>query len=218
MTESNVVYINELKDHVGQEVTLHGWLYNSRASGKILFLIIRDGTGLCQCIVEKGKVPERSSSKLKRLGQESSLSVTGPIRADERSVGGFEMAVTEPKSSRRRRLSDHAQASRRRIPDEAPPSAPAVTEAVGHRQGSPHGDRRDPPVLQRQRLHPRRYAHLHDDRRRGPDVAVRGGLFRPAAAPDADGPTLPRIGRDGLRPGLLLRPTFRAERARPAGT
>ena len=51
------VYINQLKDHVGQEVTLQGWLYNSRASGKIQFLIIRDGTGLCQCIVEKGKVP-----------------------------------------------------------------------------------------------------------------------------------------------------------------
>jgi len=94
MTESNAVYINELKNHVGQEVTLHGWLYNSRASGKILFLIIRDGTGLCQCIVEKGKVPDEVFEQLKRLGQESSLSVTGTIRADERSVGGYELAVT----------------------------------------------------------------------------------------------------------------------------
>jgi asparaginyl-tRNA synthetase len=94
MTESNAVYINQLKDHVGQEVTLHGWLYNSRASGKILFLIVRDGTGLCQCIVEKGKVPDDVFEQLKRLGQESSLSLTGTIRADERSVGGYEMAVT----------------------------------------------------------------------------------------------------------------------------
>jgi asparaginyl-tRNA synthetase len=94
MTESRNAYINELKDHVGQEVTLHGWLYNSRASGKILFLIIRDGTGLCQCIVEKGKIPDEVFEQLKRLGQESSLSVTGTIRADERSVGGYEMAVT----------------------------------------------------------------------------------------------------------------------------
>jgi len=95
MTESCAVYINQLKDHVGQEVTLKGWLYNSRASGKILFLIVRDGTGLCQCIVEKGKVPDEVFEQLKRLGQESSLSVTGTIRADERSVGGYEMAVTD---------------------------------------------------------------------------------------------------------------------------
>ena len=94
MTKDNAVYINELKDHVGQEVTLSGWLYNSRASGKIQFLIVRDGTGLCQCIVEKGKVPDELFEQLKRLGQESSLSVTGTIRAEERSVGGYEMAVT----------------------------------------------------------------------------------------------------------------------------
>jgi asparaginyl-tRNA synthetase len=95
MTESIAVYIDQLKDHVGQEVTLHGWLYNSRASGKIQFLIVRDGTGLCQCIVEKGKVPDELFEQLKRLGQESSLSVAGTIRADERSVGGYEMAVTD---------------------------------------------------------------------------------------------------------------------------
>ena len=95
MTRDNTVYINQLKDHVGQEVTLAGWLYNSRASGKIQFLILRDGTGLCQCIVEKAKVPEELFEQLKRLGQESSLAVTGTIRADERSVGGYEMAVTD---------------------------------------------------------------------------------------------------------------------------
>jgi asparaginyl-tRNA synthetase len=94
MAESSAVYINQLKDHVGQEVTLKGWLYNSRASGKIQFLIIRDGTGLCQCVAEKGKLPDELFEQLKRLGQESSLSVTGTIRADERSVGGYEMAVT----------------------------------------------------------------------------------------------------------------------------
>jgi asparaginyl-tRNA synthetase len=94
MTDRNAVYINELKDHVGQEVTLRGWLYNSRASGKIQFLIVRDGTGLCQCIVEKGKVPDDVFEQLRRLGQESSLSVTGTVRADERSVGGHELAVT----------------------------------------------------------------------------------------------------------------------------
>jgi asparaginyl-tRNA synthetase len=84
-----------LKDSVGEEVTLAGWLYNSRGSGKIQFLIVRDGTGLCQCVVEKGKVSEELFEQLKRLGQESSLTVTGTIRADERSVGGYELAVTD---------------------------------------------------------------------------------------------------------------------------
>src|SRR4030042_1320249 len=91
MTNEKTVYIDQLKDKVGQEVTLRGWLYNSRASGKIQFLIIRDGTGLCQCIAEKGKVPDEVFEQLKRLGQESSLTVTGTVRADERSVGGYEL-------------------------------------------------------------------------------------------------------------------------------
>ncbi|OHB76526.1 MAG: hypothetical protein A2Z25_03055, partial [Planctomycetes bacterium RBG_16_55_9] len=94
MTDNNTAHIEQLKDHMGQEVTLRGWLYNSRASGKIQFLIVRDGTGLCQCIVEKDKVSDELFEQLKHLGQESSLSVTGTARADERSVGGYELAVT----------------------------------------------------------------------------------------------------------------------------
>ena len=97
MPNSNKTYIAELKNNVGQEVTLSGWLYNSRASGKIQFLIIRDGTGLCQCIVEKAKVADELFSRLKRLGQESSLTITGTVRTDERSVGGFELTVTDAK-------------------------------------------------------------------------------------------------------------------------
>ncbi len=98
MPNNNKTYISKLKDNVGGEVTLAGWLYNSRASGKIQFLILRDGTGLCQCIVEKGKVADELFEKLKRLGQESSLSLTGVVRADSRSVGGFELAVTGAKT------------------------------------------------------------------------------------------------------------------------
>ncbi len=95
MTKSSTVYIDQLKNHAEQEVTLSGWLYNSRGSGKVQFLIIRDGTGLCQCIVEKGKVSDELFEQLKHLGQESSLAVTGMVRADERSVGGYELAVTD---------------------------------------------------------------------------------------------------------------------------
>jgi len=94
MANNSTVYIDQLKNHVGQEVTLEGWLYRGRASGKVQFLIVRDGTGLCQCVVEKGKISDELFEKLKHLGQESSLSVTGTVRADERSVGGHELAAT----------------------------------------------------------------------------------------------------------------------------
>ena len=95
MTSNTSVYIEQLKDHIGREVILKGWLYRGRSSGKVLFLIIRDGTGLCQCIVEKGKVSDELFEQLKRLGQESSLTVTGTVRAEQRSVGGCELAVTD---------------------------------------------------------------------------------------------------------------------------
>jgi len=89
------VAINRLSNYEGKETTLAGWLYNSRSSGKIQFLIIRDGTGLCQCVVEKGKVPDEIFEKLSHIGQESSLTVTGIVRAEQRSVGGYELAVTD---------------------------------------------------------------------------------------------------------------------------
>ena len=94
MTNSMNATVSQLKNHVDQQVTLAGWLYKSRSSGKVQFLVIRDGTGLCQCIVEKGKVPDEMFDQLKHLGQESSLRVTGTVRADDRSVGGCELAVS----------------------------------------------------------------------------------------------------------------------------
>ena len=86
--------ITILKDNVGKQVTLAGWVYHLRSSGKVQFIIIRDGTGLCQCVVEKANVPEELFENLKHLGQESSLYITGTVRADERSVGGYELAAT----------------------------------------------------------------------------------------------------------------------------
>ena len=95
MANETKVYIEDLKDNVEKLVTLSGWLYQSRAGGKVLFLIVRDGTGLCQCIVEKGKVTDDLFDRLKRLGRESSLVVTGMVKADRRSVGGYELALTD---------------------------------------------------------------------------------------------------------------------------
>jgi len=94
MANNNRTSIAQLKNFVAQQVTLAGWVYHARSSGKVQFIIIRDGTGLCQCVVEKGNVPEELFEKLRHLGQESSLYITGTVRADERSVGGYELAAT----------------------------------------------------------------------------------------------------------------------------
>ncbi len=86
--------INRLCDHVGQTVTLQGWVYKTRGSGKIAFVIVRDGTGLCQCVVEKSEQTAPFFDEAKKLTQESSLEITGTVSADERSVGGHELKVT----------------------------------------------------------------------------------------------------------------------------
>jgi asparaginyl-tRNA synthetase len=91
---NNKIYIVNLKDFVGREVTLAGWIYQARSSGKVQFIILRDGTGLCQCVIEKGKLPDDVFDKLEHLGQESSLTITGAVREEPRSVGGYELAVT----------------------------------------------------------------------------------------------------------------------------
>jgi len=88
-----IATIASLSQHEGQTVTLRGWLYNLRASGKLLFPIFRDGTGTIQGIVPKAAVPEQVFETLKNLPLESSLTVTGKVRADARAPSGFELDV-----------------------------------------------------------------------------------------------------------------------------
>ena len=90
-----LVTIADLKQHVGQPVTLRGWLYNLRASGKLLFPIFRDGTGTVQGIVPKAAVPEHVFDTLKNLTLESSLTVTGTVREDQRAPSGVELDVQD---------------------------------------------------------------------------------------------------------------------------
>ena len=85
-------YINQLKDHIAQEVRLKGWLYNTRSSGKLVFLQLRDGTGIVQCVVFKGN-DEEVFEKAKALGQESSIIVHGTVKEDTRSPIGVEIDV-----------------------------------------------------------------------------------------------------------------------------
>src|ERR1700735_2760009 len=88
-----ITTISSLSSHEGQTITLRGWLYNLRASGKLLFPIFRDGTGTIQGIVPKAAVSEEVFETLKNLTLESSLTVTGKVRADSRAPSGYELDV-----------------------------------------------------------------------------------------------------------------------------
>jgi asparaginyl-tRNA synthetase len=90
---ATIASIASLSQYEGQTITLRGWLYNLRASGKLLFPIFRDGTGTIQGIVPKAAVPEAVFETLKNLTLESSLTVTGKVRADSRAPSGFELDV-----------------------------------------------------------------------------------------------------------------------------
>src|SRR5246127_544727 len=85
------VYIEDLGGHIGQEVTLKGWLYNRRSSGKVHFLLVRDGTGICQCVASINDLGPDSFAQADHLAQETSLDVTGIVREDKRAPGGREL-------------------------------------------------------------------------------------------------------------------------------
>jgi len=87
------VRIKELPQHIGEKVTINGWLYNKRTSGKLQFPIIRDGSGYLQCVVFKKEVSEETWKAADEVTQESSVRVTGSVRAEERAPGGVELGV-----------------------------------------------------------------------------------------------------------------------------
>ncbi|MBV8705661.1 MAG: asparagine--tRNA ligase [Acidobacteriaceae bacterium] len=86
-----LISISEARHHEGQRVKIQGWLYNLRKSGKIVFPLIRDGSGLMQCVAVKNNLPEEIFNELKNLTQESSLVVTGTVRPEGRAPGGYEL-------------------------------------------------------------------------------------------------------------------------------
>jgi asparaginyl-tRNA synthetase len=87
------IFIKDLKKYDGNEVTLNGWIYNIRSIGKIWFLILRDGTGMLQCIIAKNDVDAETFKKEKLLTQESSVTISGIVRLEKRAVGGVELGV-----------------------------------------------------------------------------------------------------------------------------
>lgn len=94
-TQESKVYIENIGQYVGQDVTLRGWLYNKRSSGKLHFLQVRDGTGVIQCVIFKGDVSLEVFEAGDKVPQESSVIVTGTVKEDKRSALGFELGVKD---------------------------------------------------------------------------------------------------------------------------
>jgi asparaginyl-tRNA synthetase len=94
MGDHDFTYINELSEHAGETVHLRGWVFNTRSSGKIRFLILRDGTGFLQCVAAAQDVSDEEFEVLSSLTQESSVEVAGVVREDKRAPGGYELNLT----------------------------------------------------------------------------------------------------------------------------
>jgi asparaginyl-tRNA synthetase len=89
-----IATVEKIHEALGEEVEIQGWLYNKRPGGKMNFVLLRDGTGIIQCILSRSGVPEDLFEACETLPQESSLVFCGRIRKDERAPGGYEMEVT----------------------------------------------------------------------------------------------------------------------------
>ncbi|MBM3152773.1 MAG: asparagine--tRNA ligase [Chloroflexi bacterium] len=96
----SIIRVEEISKFIGEEVTIQGWAYNRTDKGKLVFLLVRDGSGFVQCVAFKGDLDEATFDQLTRLPQESSLSITGLVREDKRAPGipgGYEVGVREIK-------------------------------------------------------------------------------------------------------------------------
>ena len=80
------IFIFDLAKYVNKEIKIQGWLYNKRSSGKLHFLILRDGTGYLQCVFFKGTVSDETFDMAGKLGQESSIEVTGKIKEEKKFI------------------------------------------------------------------------------------------------------------------------------------
>ncbi len=174
------VYVEDLSQHVGQEVTLKGWLYNMAGKGKLYFLQVRDGTGIVQAVVFKADVPEEVFAKVGALKQEASIIVTGVVRRGH-AIGARRRARRQ--GARGRRPADGgvphlAQGARHGVPHVATPPVAALEEAGRGPPRAPRDHPPDPQLLRQPRLRADGRAHLHAQRLRGHDQPLRGRLLR----------------------------------------
>ncbi|HEY0243284.1 MAG TPA: asparagine--tRNA ligase [Gemmatimonadaceae bacterium] len=89
------VRIAELSPHSGKTVRVRGWVTHLRSSGKVAFVVMRDGTGVLQCVLVKSSIPDEAWKRFSELTQETTIEVTGEVRPDKRAPGGFELGVSD---------------------------------------------------------------------------------------------------------------------------
>lgn len=89
------IYIEDIAEHEGKEITIKGWLYNQTDKGRLQFLLVRDGTGIIQAVAFEDDIEAEAFKAITELSQESSIIVSGTVRADERAPGGYELSVTD---------------------------------------------------------------------------------------------------------------------------
>ena len=89
-----IIYLSDIARHDGEQVTVRGWVHQKRSSGKVQFLIVRDGTGYLQAVVARSAVPPEQFEAASALSHESALTVTGVVRSDARAPGGYELDVS----------------------------------------------------------------------------------------------------------------------------
>ena len=92
-----IIRINDIADYEGEEVTIRGWVYKRTGKGKLAFLLVRDGSGFAQCVAFKGDLDEELFDTISHIPQESSVVITGTVRADKRAPGlpgGYELGIS----------------------------------------------------------------------------------------------------------------------------
>ena len=89
--------IADFKNHVGEEVTIAGWCYNKRSSKKLYFIIVRDGSAMCQCVAFLPNLSEEIAKICEEINQETSVIVTGKVKKDDRQIGGYELELSNIK-------------------------------------------------------------------------------------------------------------------------
>lgn len=87
------VYIDNIADYEGKEVTIKGWLFKKRSSGSVHFILVRDGTGIIQSVISKDEISEATFETADKITQETSMVITGMVRKDERAPGGYELVA-----------------------------------------------------------------------------------------------------------------------------
>ena len=176
---------------------------------------MRDGTGIIQAVMSKAAVGDELFEGADHLSQETSLIVTGTVRADKRAPGGYELDVKQLRGRRRvARLPDHAEGARRRLPDGPPAPVAALRAPARDPARPPRGHRRGPRLLRRARLHARRRADLHARRLRGHDDAVRRSTSGEKAYLTQSGQLYIEAAAMAFGRVYCFGPTFRAEKSK----